>query len=558
MITLTQKKTSKIPGNTSFFVDFKYDKEIIDIIKKLHVANFDKKTSLWEIPLTSLATFVNLAIIRDDIEIHLLEDKKQAEIPAEIKLPKFKTKPFDYQLDGIKYGLTHDAWLLLDEPGLGKTLQILYIAQELKKREKLKHCFIICGVNTLKTNWEKEILKHTNLDCRILGKKVTRTGNVTFGSVQDRADELLKPIKEFFVITNIETLRDERIMKALKKNVNEFDMVVIDEVHCIKNPNAQQSKNLLKFNSAKYKIALTGTLLLNNPLDAYIPLKWIKKERSTYSNYRYYYCNYGGLFGTDFLGYRNIPTLQQQLSECSLRRKKDLLDLPEKTVVKEYVDMGDVQQKFYNNIKNGIKDQVDKVKLSAANTLAMVARLRQATALPSILTTENISSAKVDRCCDLVEQIVSSGNKVVIFSTYKDTANELMNKLSTYKPLLATGDVKDDIISKNIDKFQNSDENKVFIATWQKCGTGITLTRASYAIFIDTPWTAGVLEQCEDRVHRIGSKEPVFIYHLITKDTIDERVNEIVEDKGIISDYVLDNEVSPQLFERLKSIIQDL
>jgi len=98
----------------------------------------------------------------------------------------------------------------------------------------------------------------------------------------------------------------------------------------------------------------------------------------------------------------------------------------------------------------------------------------------------------------------------------------------------------------------------VLIATWQKMGTGITLTAASYAIFIDTPWTAGEFEQASDRVHRVGSKDPVFIYCLWCRDTIDERVKEIVEDKSIISDYVVDNKVAGKFSARLKEIITDL
>lgn len=100
-----------------------------------------------------------------------MKDKKEKVI-EEPKLSKYKTKPFKYQEEGIKYGLTHKNWLLLDEMGLGKSLQAIYIAQELHKRNKLEHCLIICGVSSLKENWRKEIEKHSDLDCTILGQKV--------------------------------------------------------------------------------------------------------------------------------------------------------------------------------------------------------------------------------------------------------------------------------------------------------------------------------------------------------------------------------------------------
>ena len=95
-------------------------------------------------------------------------------------------------------------------------------------------------------------------------------------------------------------------------------------------------------------------------------------------------------------------------------------------------------------------------------------------------------------------------------------------------------------------------------ATTAKMGTGITLNRASYAIFIDCPWTSAQCTQCEDRIHRIGSKNSVFIYYLWAKNTIDERVKSIVEAKEAISDYIIDDEVSQNQVNELKKYILDL
>ena len=111
-----------------------------------------------------------------------------------------------------------------------------------------------------------------------------------------------------------------------------------------------------------------------------------------------------------------MDILKDQLEDVSLRRTKDLLNLPEKTIITEYVDMNDKQHSFYDNIKEGIIQQVDKVKMSTASLLAMVTRLRQATACPSILTTENIPSSKIERASDLAKQIIENGDKVVINS----------------------------------------------------------------------------------------------------------------------------------------------
>ena len=188
----------------------------------------------------------------------------------------------------------------------------------------------------------------------------------------------------------------------------------------------------------------------------------------------------------------------------------------------------------------------------------MVTRLRQATAFPSILTTETISSAKLDRAEDLARQLIGNGEKVVIFSTFKESVYELQKRLKDFNVVIGTGDLKDEEVAANKDKFQEDLSINAFIGTWQKCGTGITLNKASYMIFIDVPWTAGVFQQAQDRIHRIGTKNPVFIYHLITKDTIDERVREIVNDKGAIADYIIDDEITEAGLNSLRKYITEL
>ena len=560
MIKIVERQTVKLPGLTSLFVSFDYNKLIVDELKLLGNTFYNADTREWEVPLTCLADLVDRTCKIDSISIYPAASSADG-CAGDVTLhpDTYKTQPFDYQLEGIKQGLKQDSWLLLDAPGLGKSLQLMYLAQELKQRDNIKHCLVVCGINTLKTNWKAEIEKHSNLTCTILGQRINRNGKLVIDGVDKRVAQLMNPIDEFFVITNIETLRDDRIIKALNTNKhNKFDMIILDEAHVCKSVTSQQTKNLLKIKGAKYRIAATGTLLLNNPMDTYVPLKWIGAERSTHSNFKYYYCNFGGPFGNELLGFRNLDTLKQQLDACSLRRTKDILNLPPKNVINEYVDMNDVQAIFYDNIKQGIIDQVDKVHMSTANLLAMVSRLRQATACPSILTTDNIVSSKVERAVDLAEQIVSSGEKVVIFSTFKETVKVLYNKLKDLGVVVATGDNDDAEIEQAKQAFQTDTDVKIFLGTWQKAGTGITLTAASYMIFIDHPWTAAQCEQSEDRIHRIGTNKSVFIYRLIAKDTIDERVLELVNDKRALSSYVIDDEVPPEYIDSLRKYIQEL
>lgn len=557
MIYIEERVSKSVVGETSLFVSFNYDEKLINIIKSVaDGAAWNSKQKEWEIPISNLSKILDNFTYFDDINIKLLASKNAAGALKETTL-SYKIKPFSYQLDAIKYGLNHNKWLLLDSPGLGKSAEIIHIAEELKAQEGLQHCLVICGVNTLKTNWKREVLKHSNLSAMILGEKVNSKGTVTWASVNERAEQLKNKIDEFFIITNIESWRSSDMLEAFRNSNNAIDMIVFDECHRAKDPGSQSSKHLLKLTS-KYKIAATGTLLLNSPLDAYVPLKWIEKERATFTNFKSYFCNYGGTFHNEIISYKNMEELKETINSCSLRRTKDILDLPEKTIIKEFVDMNPDQERFYEDVKNGVKRDVDKIELNTSSLFSLVTRLRQATACPSILTTTNIKSSKIERACELAEEIINNGDKVVIFSCFKETANQIHEKLKCFNSLLCTGDVDDDIINKNIDLFQNKDINKVMVCTISKMGTGLTMTAANYAIFIDQPWTSGLQEQAEDRIHRIGSKKPVFIYRLISNNTIDERVDQIVDSKEAIADYMIDGVASEKQFELLRKIINEL
>ena len=556
MIHIEERITSKVPGITSVFVSFDYNKEIVDEMKQIPCYNFSKRTKEWEVPIVYLSQVIDRLTCFDDIALKCCN----IELPEfkQFDLGPYKTTPFDYQLEGINYGLNNPRWLLLDPPGLGKTLQLTYLAEELYKRGEVSHCLVICGINTLKLNWKKEILKHSNLSCKILGEYTTKKGKVNYGGIDKRLEQLNSPIEEFFVITNVETLRDDRIIGSLLHNkCNKFDMMIVDEIHKCKGATSQQGSNLLKL-KAKYMIGATGTLLLNNPLDAYVPLNWIGADHSTKSNFENYYQMKSNGIVKEFIGYRNLDTLKKQLELFSLRRPKSLLNLPEKNIFYEYIEMEDSQKTFYKQIVDGVKDEVEKIVLKPSAVLSLILRLRQVTASPSILTSKPIPSAKLDRACDLCEEIISNGEKVVIFSTFKETIAELEKRLAQYHPLIGTGDIPDDIISNNNVKFQEDDAYKLFIGTWQKCGTGLTLTAATNLIFIDTPYTDGAFQQACDRIYRIGTQKPVFIYVLITEGTVDERVKEIVEDKEAISNYILDGEITEKSLSSLQKYIQEL
>jgi superfamily II DNA/RNA helicases, SNF2 family len=555
MIKLEEKQTKKLPGKTSIFVDFEYKAELVDVMHQVPNAIFHKKDKLWETPLTELSRLITFLHNYDDIDLIMLKDKPKQEDKV-YSLLDYKTTPYDYQLDGIQFGLNHDKCLILDQPGLGKTIQCIYIAQERYYKGEIEHCLIVCGLNTLKFNWKKEIEQHSDLSAKILGERINRKGRLVVDGVDTRLQQLKEPIEEFFVITNIETLRDDRILKELNKGASKYDMVVADEIHKMNNVTSAQGKNFSKLKS-KYKIGLTGTFLVNSPLDAYMALKWVDIDRSTATNFKYFYSVYGGRFGNELIGYKNLEILKDQLADISIRRTKDILNLPEKNYIHELLEMDDKQSKFYNNIVEGIIEEVDKVSIDKNTVLALTTRLKQSTLDPSILTTENIKSAKLLRAKELVQEIISQGEKVIVYTTFKQPLYTLADELKKYKPLVCTGDTKEEEVWKNVDKFQNGDEHYLMLATIQKMGTGITLTKASYVIFIDSAWTRGDNEQAEDRIHRIGAKKPCFYYYLWTKDTYDENVRALVDKKDALSTYINDDELTLDKMETLKKYVTD-
>jgi SNF2 family DNA or RNA helicase len=207
------------------------------------------------------------------------------------------------------------------------------------------------------------------------------------------------------------------------------------------------------------------------------------------------------------------------------------------------------QQDLYSKVEDGIVSELNLLDHvpSVLEELAIMVRLRQITAYPGILSSEVNQSAKLDRLYELVEEITSQGDKILIFNTFKGAAKEEFNRLGVFGPLLCTGDQSDEEISYNKKLFESDDSKKVMIATWQKMGTGHTLTAANYCIFVDTPWTDADFQQSADRIYRIGQNKKVTIITLVTKDSYDERVLDILENKKVLSSYLVDKENSTNL-----------
>ena len=567
-------KPIKISGLSSLLVSFDYNPYIVDALKGISTFYYHKKTHVWELPICYLGRLLDSLTFLDEINLELLDTPKSGEFRfnqkfnlealSEEEQHAFKMKPFAHQLEAINYGLTHEKWLLLDSMGLGKTNSIIWLAETLKSRGLIEHCFIICGINSLKQNWKSEIAKFSKESSVVLGEYTTRNKTVRYRSMEKRAQQLREPIEEFFVITNLESLRDDRIVEAFKKSKNNFGMIAFDEAHKAATKSSQQGTNLLKLD-APFKVAATGTLITNNPLSAYVPLVWTSNDSSILTTYKSQYCNFGGLKNAQVIGFKNLDVLQEEINSCSLRRTLEQVrsDMPEKTVTLEILELDDKQRKFYDSIKEGVKEEADKIELKTNNLLALTTRLRQATACPGILTTQPIPSSKVDRCVELIQELASQGEKVVVLSVFKNTISELASKLEQFRFSINTGDTPDSVVADNVKRFQEDDNEQVFIGTWGKVGTGWTLNAAAYMICLDTPYTSAMFDQGTDRIWRVNNTRPAFITVLLNKDTIDERVQEIIEAKKELGDYLVDGKefgttLSSGLESALKAIIQDL
>ena len=545
MIDIRVAEAQKCNGDWSLYVTFPYDDKVVEVVRSFPSRFWNKDKKEWELPFKCFKPFID-SLPDFDFDIHgdwrAFEKKEMAKMPSGFE---FKTTPFQHQIEGFNYGLNNDRWLLGDEQGLGKTKQVIDIAVAKKLQKGYKHCLIICGVNGLKWNWVNEIHTHSNEDAWILGQRM-KNHKLYISSNADKLADLnaLESISSYFLITNVESLRDEQIVAKIAKYAKDrtIGIVAIDEIHKCKNPTSQQGKGILKV-QPECRIAMTGTPLMNTPFDLFIILKWLGYEKHAFYAFKKHYGVFGGYGGYEVTGYRYLDELQAQLDEIMLRRlKNDVLDLPEKTHITEYVEMTPKQKQIYDEVTAEIRMNIDQIKM-ANNPLAELIRMRQATGYTGILSSKVKESAKLDRMEELVEEAVENGKKVVIFSNWTQMTDVIFNRVEKFGAVFITGQLEDRHRQGAVNRFQNDPSCNVIVGTIGAMGTGLTLTAGTVEIFMDEPWNRANKEQAEDRCHRVGTKENVTIYTLVCKDTIDERINQLVERKGMMADALVDGKI---------------
>ena len=582
----------------------KYDEEFISLVKAVPGRSWNPDAKLWTIHKDKLGFFINLIRgTRFEEEVRIYSNEKlneNANIETTEEIPDIDLsgiplyvrdggKLYSHQLDFLKFAIARQnkgnmsGFLVADEPGCGKTLESVNLALYNKSKYNFKHCLIISCVNSAKYNWVEDIKKHTNGEYEgyILGSRIRRDGTVgDTGSNTNRLYDLnsrtayKKKELPYFIITNIESLRYRQgknypISKQIIEMINngEINMIILDEIHKNTSPSSLQGKQLIsiknKTGSNAMWIPMTGTPITKKPTDVFLPMKLT--DSHSYTNYYTWcqqFCVYGGYGGYEIVAYKNIPMLKKMLQGNMIRRlKQDVLDLPPKTYITEYVDLSKEQRKLYDQVLSDVLSREDEI-VTSMNPLVKLLRLRQVCGSPEIVDSSVIGrsylsiNAKLNRLLELVDDIVANDEKVVIFSNWVEPLRTLYKYVGkNYKVCYYTGTMKESDRELNKKRFQEDPEYKVMLGTVGALGTSHTLTVARNVIFYDEPSVPTDKEQAEDRVHRVGTTGTVNIYTIIAKDTIDERIHQLCYDRSLMSKFIVDNKLdlrnNPQLFNML-------
>jgi SWI/SNF-related matrix-associated actin-dependent regulator 1 of chromatin subfamily A len=444
-----------------------------------------------------------------------------------------------FQKAGIAYALRTPNCLIGDEMGLGKTVQALGLLNSCEWNRAL----VICPA-TLKLNWKREALKW------LVKPWLVQVVN---------AGEPFK-LRDGITVINFDILgRYPELLDA------DWDVVIVDEAHAIKNPKAHRTKRILGLKSQR-RIYLTGTPLLNRPVEL-----WTMAHScapSAFPNYFRFterYCDaVTNGWGRDVSGASNLDELQTKLRQHLMirRLKKDVLtELPAKRrqiielpPSKEMKMVMDEETKAFSIHEETIARLVERrdralICDNEEQYKGAVAGLQQAwkVAFEALaIVRQQTALAKLPLAIQHIKDQLDGGvEKIVVFAHHKAVVSELMVGLKDYLPVVVAGDISQELRQKAVDAFQNAPACRVFIGSISAAGVGITLTAASHVVFCELDWTPAMLSQCEDRCHRIGQKDSVLVQHLVLEGSLDANMIRKLVAKQDIADQALDRVAAP-------------
>lgn len=508
--------------STKIHFDFGSDesrKIFIEQIKKIEITEAEKRKFIAELNVQK----EHWVKYKQELEEKYIDYSDKLHV-----LLKEGVKLYPHQIVAAMFMNVTRNTLISHEMGLGKTLSaILYV--EMNGFEKV----LIITPNSLKFNFYNEVKKFTNSTAHIVNWRKNSCG------IEEAKYVIVN--YEFFN-PNIKSGRFKT--KWEKLEIDRIDAVICDESHKLKNTKSNTYKNFTRtfkktiFKGGKIsKIFLSGTPAPNRAHELYTVLHEISPldfETKTY--FQKYYC--GMEYDHDSGWGYHTNTAEQKFEELfhkiapftHRKRKVDALkDLPDKTYQRIILEMTDEEERIYEEIEAGVANEF--VEHPNGNPLTIMIRLRQ-----------YLASIKIKHVIELIENVLHSGEKVVVVDYFKDTLYDLNNKLGK-STALHTGDQNVEERAELVEAFQNKESAvKGFLGSIQTCNYGLTLTAASKLFIMTLPYSVGEYDQVSDRLHRIGQKNAVNIYVLIFPRTIDDYVFSAIENKRKEILKVIDNE----------------
>lgn len=451
---------------------------------------------------------------------------------------------YPHQVDGIRELARMNSFLLADEMGLGKSLQALTVAAIDFQMGYAKRFLIVCP-SSLKGNWQEEIEEHTHFKALVLDTLTpAKRRKVLEGFAGSDYDGLIINYEQ--VIPHLDQL-----------NALGFDIVIYDEAHYLKNPQAKRTKASQGLR-AKRHFLLTGSPMLGHVNDLWSLLYRIDPGMEKYWHFRNRYCVFGGYKDKQVVGVKNRDELYERLQKVMVRRlKSDVLDLPEKQRIIIRLDLSPLQRKLYDELKDELllaaPDPAAARPMEIENALTKFLRLKQVCGTPAALEFDEATgitypdeSAKLDRVEEMVDEIVNElGEHVVVFTQFRAIQRCLVERLTKrgIPSVQLHGDIPTNERVPVVTKWKK-DKPGVIVCMLQVAGVGLNMTAANKVIFVDKLFVPKLNEQAEDRVHRIGSSttQPVQIYELQMRKTIEQRVETILKTKRQLFDDVVETD----------------
>jgi SNF2 family DNA or RNA helicase len=420
--------------------------------------------------------------------------------------------------------------------GTGKTLT----AATLSKVTSASRTIII-GPNLVKWNWIKDMTEEWGF-------------NPIYWTVLDsNKSKTVRAFHERFVVLNYEQV--ERQMNHLVND--QVNHIILDECHYLKNQSSGRSKavrELIRQTNHPRLTMLTGTPVTNRINDMFNYLRMA--EHPLGKNFDAFKKKYAIVSGKKVSGAKNIPDLKGKISNLMIRlRSEDCLDLPEMVIKKYYFESDELSNEYYDELEllKGKKERFELLEGAEKQKMRME--------ITTNIHTLNrlVSTSKVKMIKDLIDNIVDSGEKVVVFCGYTDPLMLLEKKLGD-SCVKVDGSIDAHKRQQLINKFINDPSCKVFLGNMQAAGIGINLVNARHVIFMNFSFTPDLIEQAQKRLHRSGQKRRVFVYYTIGKDTIDEHIYSLIVEKSIDINNLVDGDhkavvnygdITGELFRRL-------